>query len=48
MYIIKGGNLITLQKMYKHDAPSTTLLYVMWDTDDIEKEREAVFIGGTK
>lgn len=48
MYIKDGGNVITLMKMYNHDEPSTTMLYVMWDSSDIEKEREAIFIGGTK
>ena len=48
MYMINGGNLLTLMKMYNHDKPSTTLLYVMWDTVDAEREREATFIGGKK
>ena len=48
MYMINGGNLLTLMKMYNHDKPSTTLLYVMWDTVDAEKEREATFIGVKK
>lgn len=48
MYILNGGNVITLMKMYNHDKPSTTLLYVMWDTKDAENEREATFIGGKK
>lgn len=48
MYIVNGGNVITLMKMYNHDEPSTTLLYVMWDTEDIEKERESIFIGGKR
>ena len=47
-YMVNGGNLITLMKMYNHDEPSTTLLYVMWDTKDAEKEREATFLGGKK
>jgi len=45
MYILNGGNVITLMKMYNHDSPDVTLLYVMWNTEDIEKERESVFIG---
>lgn len=48
MYIANGGNVITLMKMYNHDSPDVTLLYVMWNTTDIEKERESIFIGGTK
>lgn len=48
MYILNGGNVITLMKMYNHDEPGTTLLYVMWNKEDAEKEREAIFIGGNK
>ena len=48
MYILKGGNVITLMKMYNHDSPDVTLLYVMWSTSDIEKERENIYIGGAK
>ncbi len=48
MYIANGGNVITLMKMYNHDSPDVTLLYVMWNTTDIEKERESIFIGGTR
>lgn len=48
MYILDGGNVITLMKMYNHDSPDVTLLYVMWNTTDIEKEREEIFIGGSK
>lgn len=45
MYIQNGGNIITLMKMYNHYSPETTLLYVMWDSTDIEKTREEIFIG---
>lgn len=45
IYILNGGNIFTLMKMYNHDQPGTTLLYVMWSTDDAEKDREAFFIG---
>lgn len=48
MYIKNGGNVITLMKMYNHDSPDVTLLYVMWNKEDIDEEREAVFIGGSK
>ena len=48
MYILNGGNILTLMKMYNHDKPETTLLYVMWNTEDAEKSREAIFIGGNK
>lgn len=45
MYILNGGKLVTLQKMYNHDKPTTTLFYIMWDSVDIEKERAATFLG---
>lgn len=48
MYILNGGNVITLMKMYNHDEPGTTLLYVMWNTDDAERDRESFFIGKRK
>lgn len=44
-YISKGGNVMTLMKMYNHSSPATTLLYVMWTTDDVEKERNDIFNG---
>lgn len=45
MYILNGGKLVTLQKMYNHDKPTTTLFYVMWDSADLEAERAATFLG---
>ena len=48
MWIKNGGKLVTLQKMYNHDAPSTTMLYVMWDINDVEEDRESIYIGGEK
>lgn len=45
MYIKKGGNIMTLMKMYNHFSPTITLLYVMWGTEDAEKDRIATFIG---
>lgn len=45
MFYKHGGSLLTLQKMYNHDAPSTTLLYVMWDDSDVAQERENIFLG---
>lgn len=44
-YINNGGNPMTLMKMYNHSDVGTTMLYVMWDTDDIERTRESIFIG---
>ena len=35
-------------KMYNHDDLAVTMLYVMWNTEDAEKSREAIFIGGKK
>jgi len=48
MWYKNGGSLITLQKMYNHEAPEVTLMYVMWDSEDIEKERESIYIGKGK
>jgi len=43
-YMKNGGKLITLMKMYNHSNSNTTLRYVEWTIDDIQKEREAIFI----
>lgn len=48
MYIFDGGNIITLMKMYNHDSPDVTLLYVEWGKEDAEHDREAIFRGGKK
>ena len=48
MWYKHGGSLLTLQKMYNHYAPEVTLLYVMWDEQDISKERESIYIGRNK
>jgi integrase len=48
MYVLNGGNIMTLMKMYNHDEPGTTMLYVMWNKEDAENERESIFIGGKK
>jgi integrase len=48
MYILNGGNVITLMKMYNHDSPDVTLVYVHWGKEDAESDREAIFIGGKK
>lgn len=45
MYYKNGGKLLTLQKMYNHDDPSTTLRYIMWDDNDVQKERKTIYIG---
>lgn len=47
-YYTNNGNLLTLQKMYNHDDSSTTLLYIMWDKNDMEKAREEVYVGESK
>ena len=44
-YIKNGGNPMTLMKMYNHENVGITMFYVMWDTDDVEKTRENIFIG---
>ena len=47
-YINNGGNVLTLMKMYNHDAPDVTLRYVCWGREDAEKARENTFIGVKK
>jgi integrase len=39
-----GGNPLTLMKMYNHSNMSVTQRYVEWDIDDVQKERENIFI----
>lgn len=48
MWYKNGGSLITLQKMYNHETPDVTLLYVMWDMQDVSQERESIYIGGNR
>src|SRR5699024_3160114 len=45
-YYANGGNLLTLMKMYNHDDPNVTLLYICWGKEDAENDREAVYLGG--
>lgn len=45
MFIKNGGSWQTLTKMYNHDDILVTQRYVMWDIDDAQKERAAIFIG---
>lgn len=46
MFIKNGGNIMTLQKMYNHDNPMVTLIYVEWGKEDVEKERTDMYLGG--
>lgn len=46
MYIKGGGKLNTLMKMYNHDDPNVTMLYICWGKEDAEKDRMSIFIGG--
>ena len=45
MYIEGGGNVITLMKMYNHESPDITLIYVHWGKEDAEQDRQAIFLG---
>lgn len=47
-YINRGGNVLTLMKMYNHDSPDVTLRYVCWGKEDAEKARENTYIGVKK
>lgn len=44
-YIKNGGNPMTLMKLYNHENVGITMFYVMWNSDDVEKTRENIFIG---
>lgn len=44
-YIKNGGNLITLMAMYNHSKPEITLKYVMWQNEDVLRDRKAFYIG---
>lgn len=44
-YMRNGGNIYTLMKMYNHSSTDTTQLYIMWTTDETEKERMTIFNG---
>ena len=44
-YILGGGKVLTLMKMFNHDDPEVTLRYICWGTDDAERDREAFFLG---
>lgn len=44
-YIKRGGNVITLMKMYNHDSPDVTLRYVCWGKEDAEHDRAAMYLG---
>ena len=44
-YMRAGGNIYTLMKMYNHSSTDTTQLYIMWTTDETEKERMNIFNG---
>lgn len=44
-YILNGGNLLTLMKMYNHDETSTTEIYICWGKDDAENDRSGVYLG---
>lgn len=43
-YYKNGGNLITLMKMLNHDSPETTLIYINWDNEDVDKSRSDIYI----
>ncbi len=44
-YIKNGGNLLTLMAMYNHSKPEITTKYVMWQDEDISKDRKSFYIG---
>lgn len=46
-FIKNGGNILTLQKMLNHESPEVTMLYICWETNDAEIEREGIYNAGT-
>lgn len=46
-YYKNGGDLLTLMRMFNHDDPTITLIYICWATDDAEQARTATYLGGT-
>lgn len=40
------GKLLTLMKMLNHTSPDITLIYICWDTTDMENERENTYYSG--
>lgn len=45
-YMKDKGNLLTLQKMYNHESPEVTMIYVCWGSDDAEAERVNIYNAG--
>lgn len=45
LYMKKNGSLLTLQKMYNHESPEVTMIYVCWDSNDAEAERMNIYNG---
>ncbi len=47
-YMLNGGNVLTLMKMYNHDDTTVTLLYIMWGDDDVQADRHSTYFAGKK
>lgn len=46
-FILAGGQILTLSKMYNHDDVPTTEIYICWGMDDVDKARSNVNLGST-
>lgn len=44
-YYSDHKDVLTIMRLYNHDSPDVTLRYIMWDSTDVEKAREGVYIG---
>lgn len=44
-YYSDHKDVLTIMRLYNHDSPDVTLRYIMWDSNDVEKAREGVYIG---
>lgn len=44
-YILNGGKMLTLMKMYNHESLDITQLYVCWGKEDAENDRQTMYLG---
>lgn len=47
-YYMDTGKLLTLQRMLNHSKPDTTLLYIEYDSTDVENERNNIYYSGVR
>lgn len=47
-YMLNGGNILTLMRMYNHDDTAVTMLYIMWGNEDVQADRHSTYFAGKK